>query len=203
VIFTWLPWYVSFASLWLVVWAGLLGGARMVRLPITGQRWTFGSCSLALAIAMMPVGHFPLARVVAGFGFVPSIPLLALLADTVLRGVRGKGWLTPLDHKLAWLWGALAGLTLYPSALGLGRFDAYSLGWGFTALGVVVAALAVWLIWRGCRFGIVLMLATAAWQGGLLESANYWDYLVDPVYCATAVIALAGTLVRGRRATAI
>jgi hypothetical protein len=199
-------WLLSFAPVTLVFWVLLLGLARGLRFHAGGARWTLGCGGLALVLAFLPVAGFPLARVVTGFGWVPSFPLLALLADTVVRHARGRGWLQPAEQQTAWLWGALAGLALYPSALGLGRFDAYALGWGFTVLGVLVATLSVWLIWRGNRFGIVLVLATLDWQGGTVElanfSANYWDYLVDPVYFATSVLALARSYAAARGTTA-
>ncbi len=220
-----LPWLMSFVSLTLLVWVGLLGLTRAVgqasRLTLksrsavskteenlAGDRRDacptrrLGLGLLAVAISVVPVGGFPLARIVAGFGWVPSVPLLVLLADAVLRGVRGADWLRLPERRAMWLWGALAGLALYPSALGLGRFDAYSLGWGFSPLVVVVAAMSVGLLWRGHRFGLVLVLAAAIWQAGGFESANYWDYLVDPVYFAISVLALARSYAAARGATA-
>jgi hypothetical protein len=186
-----LPWLMSFLALALLAWATILESARLLRSRPAGLPWTLGAGLLAVAIAAVPVNGLPLARFVAGYGFTPSVPLLALLADGAIRGTRGQGWLKPAERKAAWLWGTLAGLALYPSAMGFVRFDAYGFGWGFTFLGVMVAALSAWLIWRGNRFGIVLVLATAAWQGKIFESSNHWDCLVDPAYTVASVAALA------------
>lgn len=186
----WLPTLVSYAAATLVLWAALLRVGRGVRLPVTGARGTLVAGVLALGLALTPVSGFPLARFVAGLGWTPCVPLQALLADGVWRAFRGEGWLRPADHQIAWVWGAAAGLALYPSALGLGRFDLYSLGWGPSVLGAAVLLLTAGLLWRGCRFGVVLVLSTAAWQLGVFESANYWDYLVDPVFAVASLGAL-------------
>ena len=42
--------------------------------------------------------------------------------------------------------------------------------------------------WLSC---LPLLLAIAAYHLRLQESANYWDYLLDPVYCLVSIIALA------------
>jgi hypothetical protein len=42
---------------------------------------------------------------------------------------------------------------------------------------------------------VVLVAALLAWQLGLMESRNLWDYLVDPVLLLVSVAALAGKLV--------
>lgn len=196
-----LVWLMSIGSLGLLLWAAMLSVAHAFGVATQRQRWAMGFAALACAFTMMPVGEFPLARIVAGLGLVPSIPFLALLADTVLRLAFGRSWLRPADRTMGWLWGVLAGAALYPSALGLGRFDAYGLGWGYTGLAAVVAVLAILLLWRGSRFGIVLVLATTAWAGSLLESSNYWDYLVDPVYVVTGLGALLIDRRPPRRAT--
>jgi hypothetical protein len=43
---------------------------------------------------------------------------------------------------------------------------------------------------RKNRFGIVLVLAIAAWHLRAVESGNYWDCLIDPFYFLFSVGAL-------------
>ena len=74
-------------------------------------------------------------------------------------------------------------------ALGLGSVDPYEWGWQFSPLFVVMGVLTAWLLWRGYRFGLVLLIAGAAFHLRLLESTNYWDYLLDPVYFVVSIIA--------------
>jgi hypothetical protein len=85
---------------------------------------------------------------------------------------------------------------LYPLALGLGKFDPYEWGWSFSPLFAGVAVLTGWLVWKQNRFGILLLLAIVAYHLQLLESTNYWEYLLDPVYCLLAILALSYLLVR-------
>jgi hypothetical protein len=192
-------WVMSYVACALVLWAGLTGLARLGLRRAPGGRWTLGLGLLAVAISVLPMGGFTPARWLAGLGVVPSVPFLALLLDAGVANGRGRGWLAPTDRTLAWAWGAVAGLALYPSALGLGRFDAYGLGWGFSGLGLAVLALTAWLVARGQRLGVVLVLSAAAWQAGLFESANYWDYLVDPVFAAVSLVAFTRCAVRRPR----
>ena len=55
------------------------------------------------------------------------------------------------------------------------------------------------LILRGNRFGYILLLALLGYAVGFQESTNLWDYLLDPVYGAVALLAVLWML--GRRIT--
>jgi hypothetical protein len=88
-----------------------------------------------------------------------SVPSTVLLAAAGIQRLFGIDLLQRKDRQAAWLFGALAGLLLYP-----------------------LAVLAVVLIVRRNRFGVVLVLAIAAWHLRAVESGNYWDCLIDPFY---------------------
>ena len=92
------------------------------------------------------------------------------------------------------------GSVLYPLALGLGKFDPYGLGWGSTGFFAVTALVTIVLLWRENRFGILLFFSIAAYDLRCLESTNFWDYLVDPLYwlLSLCVLSVAG-LSRVRR----
>ena len=104
----------------------------------------------------------------------------------------------------AWIFGAVASLSLYPSALGLGpqNFDSYALGWPWLFWGQSLALFggaglaAASLIWRGNRFGYVLVLALLGYAVGFQESENLWDYLLDPVYGAVSLLVVLVGLTR-------
>ncbi|HLP44957.1 MAG TPA: hypothetical protein VK469_03375, partial [Candidatus Kapabacteria bacterium] len=81
-----------------------------------------------------------------------------------------------------WLFGIVMGVLLYPMALGLGPYDPYSLGWGFSLLFVVMMVLTICLLVKRNPLGIVLMLCILAYQLRVLESPNFWDYLIDPFF---------------------
>jgi hypothetical protein len=152
--------------------------------------WCAGLVLFSLAIVATPLSGMPLARWLAGVVDHWSVPSTALLASACIQRFFGFDLLQHKDRQAAWLFGALAGLLLYPLALGLGPFDPYSLGWHFGMLFASVAVLASLLILRGNRFGVVLVLAIAAWHLGAVESGNYWDCLIDPFYFLVSAGAL-------------
>lgn len=164
--------------------------ARWLGLHPRGLGWCAGLALVSLALVAAPLGGLPLARWLAGVVDHWSVPSTALLAAAAVRRLFGIDLLQRLGRQAAWLFGALAGLLLYPLALGWGPFDPYSLGWHFGPLFVSIAALAVVFISRGNRFGVVLVLAIAAWHLRAVESGNYWDCLIDPFYFLVSAGAL-------------
>ncbi|MFM7035529.1 MAG: hypothetical protein ACKOYJ_10190 [Planctomycetia bacterium] len=174
---------------------GLPGGPGWLPLVIGG-------------LAMVPVSGLPIGRWLHGFIGSMSIPFAALLLDDVLSPLLRRPLLDDRS-RLAGAWhGAVASMLLYPWALGLGPFDPYAMGWdmgsglGWRTPGVagMAACAGVALVVCGNRFGAVLIASGAAWQAGLLESDNAWDYLVDPLYGIIATITLLGRAVTGRLA---
>ena len=183
----------------LLVWALIFGAATrgvQVLLRGLGPRWL---PLLACAATIVPVQGLPLGRWLHGYNANFSIPLVAVLLGVIL-----KPWLKrPLfneqaDRTSCWF-GCVAGLLLYPFALGLGPFDPYSLGWQWPGVACVAAVLAAILIWRENSFGLVLLAAGVAWQVGCLESDNAWDYLVDPLYVALSFLGLSLLLSQAAR----
>jgi uncharacterized membrane protein YhaH (DUF805 family) len=55
---------------------------------------------------------------------------------------------------------------------------------------------AAFLVWRGNRFGWVLVVAAAAFLLGFQESSNLWDYLIDPLYAVVSLVACAALILR-------
>ena len=150
----------------------------------------------ACALLIVPVGGIVVARWVAALTANLSIPLTGLLAAAAWERTFEAPVLSSAEWRTAWLFGALAGIVLYPLALGVGSIDPYEWGWRFSPLFVAIAALTVWLLWKRNRFGFLLLLAAAAFHLRLLESTNYWDYLLDPVFCMASLVVI------GRRSIA-
>ena len=183
------PGAMSFVPVILLPWFMLGGLLRSQRIC---SRWP---CQCALALVSVGIAVLPLGGLAVGgwfAGFVPglSLPALALLVDGINRHAGGTSWLPSAQRSTLFIFAVLAGFALYPSAMGWGRFDTYVLGWNFSPLTVAVGALTIWLIWRGNRFSLVLAGALLAWQLGLMESRNLWDYLVDPFLFLLSVAAL-------------
>lgn len=152
--------------------------------------------AIAVVVLLVPVQGLVMARWVAGLNANFSIPLTVILAVIVWERVFEPSLLAEREWTTAWSFGAIGGLALYPMALGLGSFDPYEWGWPFSPLFVVIGALTVLLIWKQNRFGFLLVLAAVAFQLRLLESTNYWDYLLDPVFCVVSLVVI------GRRSIA-
>ena len=165
--------------------------ARLVGLHPRGWGRCAGLALVSFAIVLVPLRGIPLARWLAAVVDHWSVPSTALLASACIQRLFGIELLQRHDRQAAWLFGAVAGLFLYPLALGWGPFDPYSLGWHFGPLFVSVAGLAIILILRRNRFGVVLLLAIAAWHLRAVESGNYWDCLIDPFFFLFSAAALA------------
>jgi hypothetical protein len=174
-----------------------IGGRGPLRLIIAGVA--------AIGVLALPVTGFSVAGWIRGIEANFSIPLTAIIANHVWENESGRSWLNPTEKLTAWIFGVVGGVFLYPLALGLGSVDPYEWGWRSSPLFVAVAIFTVWLLWKRNRFGIVLLLATLAYNLRLLESNNYWDYLVDPVYVAGGLVVLIVRLIPGlaRRAPAL
>lgn len=163
-----------------------------------GWRWFLVSALGAAVAGIIPFfGHAPRYWL---SGLTPnlSVPLLAVLAASILQRAGGGAVFRPREWRAAWIFGAAVSLVLYPSALGLGlrNLDTYSLGWpwleSFPSLALFggVAATAGFLVWRGNRFGWVLVAAAAAHLTRRQESNNFWDYLLDPLFGVASLVAV-------------
>lgn len=179
-----------------------------------------GLAGVAFALGVMLSGLPVVARLaVARFWLVAAIMALALIPISGLsiagyvRGVSGDlsvtslllfGWAcsTPKDgsQRRSLLLGVLVlALLLYPWALGIGSFDPYRLGYGshYLLVGLMAFALLCWL--RGYTLiALALALAVLAWAMGIYESANLWDYLLDPWLASYATVILIFSLI-GKR----
>ena len=189
-------WYSFFSSWLLLFW--ILGAANRVlrslmRPPSVPRRPGIFLlvCGLAAALVLwIPVGGIPFGRWLSGLNLPPSIPLLALLLNSIWKRQMGTALLEAPDSRAAWLFGGVGGTLLYPLALGIGKWDPYAWGWNFSPLLVMVALLTIYLGWRHNRFGAVLFLCIVAYDLQALESRNFWDYLLDPVYWLLSLVQL-------------
>jgi hypothetical protein len=133
-----------------------------------------------------------------------SVIMAVLLLVGIISRAGGCNFFRAGDWKAAWIFGAVASLLLYPSALGLGpqNFDSYALGWPWLFRGQSLVLFggagltAALLIWCGNRFGYVLLLALLAYATGFQESENLWDYILDPVYGAVSLLVVLWSAIR-------
>jgi len=186
---------------WLALMWCLQRVARLTVPPLRGWRLLAVTGAIAAVVLLVPIQGLVIARWVAGLNANFSIPLTVILAVIIWERVFERSLLSEREWTTAWSFGAIGGLALYPMALGLGRFDPYEWGWPFSPLFVVIGALTVVLVWKQNRFGFLLVLAAVAFQLHLLESTNYWDYLLDPVYSLVSIVWLAAGFVTSMRSS--
>jgi hypothetical protein len=187
-------WVFSFIFPFLLITALLQGVAALSGRDLRGRGLALAFGLIAAGLVVMPVGDWPLARWLISFNANFSIPLTALLFSRVVKTSFGIRLLDGRSLLTCWIFSLIAGMALYPMALGLGRFDSYTAGWEFSWLFLLAFSVTAVLLAMKNRFAIVLMAAILAYNLRLLESTNLWDYLVDPFLVAVSCIAL------GRRA---
>ena len=175
---------------WLALMWCLQRMAAGLRLQLRGWALLTLSALIAAAMLLVPIQGLAASRWVAGLNANFSIPLTGMLAVGVHGRAFGRQVFSERDWMAGWSFGGLGSLTLYPFALGAGGFDPYEWGWRFSPLFALVAMLSGWLIWNRNRFGLLLLAAVIAFHLRVLESSNYWDYLLDPFYGLASVGAL-------------
>ena len=189
----------SFIFPFLLIMALLQGGAGLSGKDLCGWRPTLILVLISAFIVATPVGGLPLARWMISFNANFSIPLTAILFCKVLENSFSVNLLDKNAFLTCWVFSLIAGVILYPMALGLGGFDPYPAGWGFSWLFGVVCGVTILLVIMKNRFAVVLIAAILAHNLHLLESTNLWDYLVDPFMVLVSCIALSSGLLRKLR----
>ena len=141
--------------------------------------------------------ELPLAAYVRGFTGELSITSMLILWTAYFSP---KETHVPAAMKV---WIALVALAFYPLALGVSMLDPYAWGYDSIALlaAVIITALIAWLAGSN-RIAIILAMAILAWAAGWHESANLWDYILDPFLGLWAIGSLIGSAWRARAARA-
>ena len=145
-------------------------------------------------ILFWPLGmNLPLVAYIRGFSGDLSIVLTLLLWSALLPVNKPA----PITFKFAV---AIISLCFYPFALGVGMIDPYAWGYGSIALLVAVLCFALVCGLAGWTKGVwIIAIAILAWAVHWHESANLWDYLLDPFLAIWALFALIGAIYRRRR----
>jgi hypothetical protein len=170
---------------------GLAAVATLIhrwRLPLRARY----AVMLAAAFAVfIPFGDLSAAAYLRGVTGDVSVTTLILTGAACITRSTGRTLIGPRDLRaLFWLL-ALSALFLYPFALGWTPFDPYALGYG--SIGLPTALLCVTLAaWWARQYAVVFIVVAAAlaYLAGAYESRNLWDYLIDPLVCAYAIVRL-------------
>lgn len=155
--------------------------------------------ALAIILANVffwPLGlslELPLAAYIRGITGDFSIITLLLLWGSLMP----KSKPVPLGFKFAI---AIIAIIFYPFALGVGMTDPYAWGYGSIAFLIAVILLAVICGLGNWNRGVwMIAIAIIAWSAHWHESANLWDYLLDPFIAIWAVSTSLGVLYRKRK----
>jgi hypothetical protein len=141
-----------------------------------------------------PLGmNLPLVAYVRGITGDLSIVLTLLLWSSLLPSQQA----TPLVFKFAL---AIIALSFYPFALGIGMIDPYA--WGYGSIAFLAAVLFFALVCGLANWskGVwIIAVAIIAWSAHWHESANLWDYLLDPFLAIWAICECIGAMYRRKR----
>ena len=154
---------------------------------------------LLLAMANLlfwPLGmslDLPLAAYVRGVVGDLSIVTPLLLLSSLFLNQRQA----PAGFKLGIV---VVGFAFYPFALGFTMFDPYAWGYGSIAFLIAVLLCAiVCVLANSIREAWIIAFAIIAWGISWHESANLWDYLLDPLLLAWAMLTLIAGVMRKRK----
>jgi len=151
---------------------------------------------LLVNLFFWPLGmslELPLSAYVRGVTGELSIVTMLLLWSSILPAAKK----TPLGFKVPL---ALIAIVFYPLALGFGMVDPYAWGYGSIALLIATILFALACGLAGWIKGVwIISFAIMAWAAHWHESANLWDYLLDPFLAIWAVLAIPNAIYLKRR----
>jgi hypothetical protein len=135
----------------------------------------------------------------------PSAPGLLLLLVFAFTAVTGRTFDRNAEYRFGTGALVIAGLILYPGAVGFLNYDPYVLGYSGYILPLALVALLAYALYRRYVFIVVaLNIAILAFLLNAGRSLNLWDYVIDPVAWFLAIgawLAIAATFLF-RKATA-
>ena len=145
-------------------------------------------------ILFWPLGiDLPLVAYVRGVTGDLSIVLTLLLWSSLLPSHKPA----PITFKFAV---AFIALCFYPFALGVGMIDPYAWGYGSMVFLATVLFFALVCGLANWSQGVwIIAIAIIAWSAHWHESANLWDYLLDPFLAIWAICACIGVMYRSKR----
>jgi len=152
---------------------------RLVR-PDASLKVRVAACIIIISLIIYPFPYGPLWWLRGLTGDL-SITTLMLLFAAVYHQLYAKDLIIAQERKLILWLAALLGLIFYPLVLGVGQVDPYAWGYANHYMPAVLLGLSLLMFLRQFyMFSSILLAAVLAWNIGLLQSVNLWDYLLDP-----------------------
>ena len=130
----------------------------------------------------------------------PSAPGLLLMIVFAMSAATGRSYLLVPEFRFGTAVLVLAGLLLYPGAIGFLNYDTYVLGYSGYLLPLLLALILGYAMYgRYVLAAVALNLGILGFLLGAGRSLNLWDYVIDPVAWILAIgswVAIAITLLR-------
>jgi hypothetical protein len=130
----------------------------------------------------------------------PSAPGLLLMIVFAMSAATGRSYLLVPEFRFGTAVLVLAGLLLYPGAIGFLNYDTYVLGYSGYLLPLLLALILGYAIYgRYVLAAVALNVGILGFLLGAGRSLNLWDYVIDPVAWILAIgswVAIAITLLR-------
>ncbi|WP_045835420.1 hypothetical protein [Hyphomicrobium sp. 99] len=141
-------------------------------------------CALLIAISARSLIEWTTSAVER-----PSLPGLLLLIVLAIATVTNRRLGASAEFRFGTLMLAVAGLVLYPAAVGFFNYDTYVLGYSGYLLPIGIAFVLGYAIYRGYFIvALALNAAILSFLFGAGQSLNLWDYVVDPVAWIIATV---------------
>jgi hypothetical protein len=167
-----------------IAWSTML--LPLNRLPVAARLLVIVTITL---LVMLPLADNP------GWFYVRSIfgdsSITGLLFYIALILQQYFSWQLYQENELLLLRRLVlaAAILLYPFALGLTRFDSYSLGYANPWLLAILFIIALFFWLKKYYFlALTITAAVFACTLQLLESLNLWDYLLDPLFVVLVML---------------
>lgn len=136
----------------------------------------------SLGILFLPIDGAPVYYYLRGYIGDLSITSVLLFGAYVLQKRLDGKIFQAIEVRFLYFAVLCMGVILYPLALGLGQFDPYRLGYHPYSLLALMFMAALYFWYKGYNFLLLVVIsAVVGLQLGLLESNNFWDYLLDAV----------------------
>ena len=153
-----------------------------------------------LLILIIPFSGLPIVYYLRGATGDLSVITVILLSGVITGKFYKFEILNKNSADYFYITVFVIGSIFYITSLGYGQFDPYGLAFESLLIPFGLLACAVLLIWKK-QYGLALLLIVPviAYESGLLESNNIWDYVLDPflwVYAAIRVFRYANGIIK-------
>lgn len=154
--------------------------------------------AVSAIVIILPIQDWLVIEFSRGYFSDLSLATLLVCVLYILNGMRPVAFKIEQSFKIVIIF---IGCVLFPSSLGFGQYDLYSLGFpsepgfNYLVIGSVILGLLAWVM-KAQQLSIYLALALSAYALGIYESQNLWVYLIDPIVMLIVLLGYALALVK-------